>query len=237
MNRVARVELLAGALLLNAAAGHAHSLAGTTVRVTIPHPRIVAVTIAAEADPLIAKLETLAGAGGSHPSPTIGERRARLESLFATLRSNIDARVGATPLELELQGVAVDDTAHAEIRLTAAIPDPSTALGAGGPRVFTWRSTFVFGAYRLAIVSPHAAEVVEWLQGPHTSAPIAFESSPAEGGSSVTQLTRDRIGHSLAMGALVLFVFCRRAAGRRVRFPPCKATADVNVTDSPADSS
>ena len=76
---------------------HTHSLANTIVSVTMTPHLMVDVTIAAEADPLIAKLETLGGRSASEAPATSAERRARLESLVPTLRAHIDARIAGEP--------------------------------------------------------------------------------------------------------------------------------------------
>jgi hypothetical protein len=205
MNGALYCGVVFAVLLTNAAAGQAHSLASTIVSVTMTRPGTVQVTIAAEADPLIAKLEALAGAAESEPPATSGERRARLEALFPTLRANIDARVAGESLVLELQDVEVDDTAQTEIHLVATPP--------GGPQHLTWRCTFLFGAYQLA--SGDAAGDVQWLQGPQTSTPIALVPPHTAGESFAPALTR--IGHSIAMGTLVVYVIRRRASTRSVR--------------------
>jgi hypothetical protein len=184
-------------LLLSAVTGQAHTLASTIVSVTMTHPDTVTITIAAEADPLIAKLEALAGIVPSRPPASTAERRARLESLSPTLRAHIDARAAAQPLVLDLQDVAVDDTAQTELRLTARLPRPRAP--------FTWRCTFIFGAYQFV---SDRDKPVEWIQGPQTSAPVALDEARVEGRSSAPGFTR--IGHSLAMGALVVYVICRR---------------------------
>ena len=196
------------AIALGAVAAHAHTLASTVVSVTMTHQGIVNITIAAEADPLIVKLEALAGAAASAPPATTAERRARLESLSPTLRSHIDARIAGSPLTLDLQDVAVDDTAQTEIHLTARVPPGSPS--------FTWRSTFIFGAYQLAITSGDAAESIEWLQGPHASTPISLKPARAKTEPVVAGETYTRIGPALAMGALVVYVISRRRAGHRL---------------------
>jgi hypothetical protein len=206
MNRALGRGVLFAVLVLGATAGHAHTLASTIVSVTMTHPNRVTITIAAEADPLIAKLEALAGVSGSGPLTTARERRARIESLFPALRAHIDARVAGTPL-------VVDDTAQTEIHLTARMPT--------GAPTFTWRSTFIFGAYRLSTRSGDGAGAIEWLQGPQTSTPIALEAlrqeadGTAEPDASALWQYRTRIGHSLAMAALVIFVISRRRASRK----------------------
>jgi len=206
MKRPYAVGLLVAAMTLHAITGQAHSLASTIVSVIASRPGIATVTIAAEADPLIAKLETLAGVPASDAAVTVEERRARLESLFPTLRAHIDARIADTPIDLALADVAVDDTAQVEIRLTASIPERSP--------MFTWRSTFIFGAYQLATTSGDAAEVVQWLQGPQTSTPIALEPPGAD---THAALWLTRLGHGVAMGTLVVYVLFRRRTSRSVR--------------------
>jgi hypothetical protein len=184
-------------LLLSAVKGQAHTLASTIVSVMITHPDTVTVTIAAEADPLIAKLEALAGVVASGPPASAAARRTRLESLFPTLRAHIDARVADQPLVLDLHDVTVDDTAQTELRLTARLPRQRAP--------FTWRCTFIFGAYQFV---RDRDKPVEWLQGPQTSAPVALDEARAQAPSSAPRFTR--IGHSFAMGALVVYVICRR---------------------------
>jgi len=214
MNSALGRGVLVAVLVLGATAGsgHAHTLASTIVSVTMTHHNRVTITIAAEADPLIAKLEALAGVSASGPLTTARERHARIESLVPTLRAHIDARVASTPLVLDLQDVAVDDTGQTEIHLTARTPTETPT--------FTWRSTFIFGAYRLSTRSGDAADAIEWLQGPQTSTPIALETPRAEtDGTADLWQYRTRTGHSLAMAALVIYVLGRRRASdkRRVR--------------------
>jgi hypothetical protein len=202
-----RPIVLAVMLLMNAAASYAHSLAGTMISVVADRPGIVSVTIEAEADPLIAKLDTLAGVVASESILTNAERRRRLESLFPTLRTHIDGRVDGNSLEFALRDVTVDDTAHVTIRLTTPVPD--------GPHTFTWKCTFIFGAYQLVATSGDAGEAVQWIQGPQTSTPIALEPSDAQSESLAPGPLLTRMGHGLAMGALVVYVLTRRRTGQR----------------------
>jgi hypothetical protein len=207
MIRIPGLALVLAALLLNAAAAHAHTLAGTMISVAVTRPGIVTITIAAEADPLIVELETLAGTPASEPPMTSDERRARIESLLPTLLTNVEASIARQRLVLEIQDVTVDDTAQTEIRVHGRMPP--------GPTTFTWRSTFIFGAYRITIIG-RAGEVIEWLQGAQTSTPIALEARPADDERSALRLTGNRIGHSLAMSALVVYVLCRRRAAQKL---------------------
>jgi hypothetical protein len=205
--------LFCGAVLavafLNATAGYSHTLASTIVSATSDPPGSVTITIAAEADPLIGKLEALASIHSANLPATADGRRARIESLFPTLRAHIDARVAGTPLMLELQDVAVDDTAQTEVRMTAWLPVPPEGGLYERVDAFTWRCTFIFGAYQFTGTSAARERAqIEWLQGPQTSAPVTLETAGAEASSFAPRFTR--ISHSLAMGALVVYVICRR---------------------------
>lgn len=195
-----------------AAQARAHTLATTTVSIVETRAGLVGVTIEAEADALIAKLEALGGAVVSDPPVTNTHRRTRLESLFPTLRSHIDVRVDGAPLELSLRDIVVDDTAQVVIHLTAKTTR--------GRHLCTWRSTFVFGAYQLTINGGDDSEVVQWLQGPQTSEPIALEpiaEAAAFAPRLLTSLFGNRISHGLVMGALVVYVLGRRRCGQRWR--------------------
>jgi hypothetical protein len=214
MITIPRAVLAPAFLLLNAAAALGHTLAGTMISVAATSTGTVTITIEAEADPLIAKLETLVGTEAldapdpQDPLTTSAERRARIESLFPTLRANIDARIERQPIVLELQDVAVDDTAQTAIRLIGKLPP-------GHPAV-TWRSTFIVGAYRVTIRRGGTGEVIEWLQGSQTSTPITLEPPAAEADASALRLASNRIGFSLGMAALVVYVLCRRRTVHRL---------------------
>jgi hypothetical protein len=204
MSVIVRVGLVALVCLLLPAPADAHTLAGTMVSVRLVSPETLLVTIAAEADPLIAKLEALAGDVSASAPLSQAARRVRLESLFPTLRAHVDARLDGRPLELVLHDTPVDDTAQVELHMTATVPKRSG--------MFTWQCRFIFGAYQLTATGSDEHSVVEWLQGPQASTPIALAPSAdilAWGATSV------RIGHSLAMGALVMWVLHRRRRAHR----------------------
>lgn len=207
MNPARRCLCVLAALLLNTATGNAHTLAGTMISVAFNRPGIVTLTIAAEADPLIAKLEALGGVASS-TALTNDERRARIESLFPVLRAHIDGRLDDKPLDFTLRDVIVDDTAQVEVRVTAPVPH--------GPHTFTWRCTFIFGAYQMAVAAGDQGDVSQWLQGPQASNPIAVEPSAANAWASLGGQTGIRIGYSIATVALVVYVINRRRAGHRL---------------------
>ena len=193
MNNARGGGVLFALLVLSGAAVDAHTLAGTIVSVNASRDHEVNITIAAEADPLIAKLEALAGVSASEPPTTAHDRRDRIVSMFSTLRAHIDARVAGSPLVLDLHDVVVDETAQTEIHVTAKMP--------AGQSVFTWQCTFIFGAYQLSTRSRNDAEAIEWLQGPQTSRPVALRGSRPGG---------NRVAAGLAMAALTVYIIGRR---------------------------
>ena len=128
---VCRALAVIAAVVSLAAPVAAHPLATTTVSIVASETGTLNLTIAADADALIARLEALAGAPVSL-TRTAADRRARIESLSSTLVAHIELRSGETPLALRLQDVVVDETAQAEIHLTTAVP--------AGADTVTWRS-------------------------------------------------------------------------------------------------
>jgi len=193
MNNARGRGVLFALLVLSGAAVDAHTLAGTIVSVGVSRDNEVNITIAAEADPLIAKLEALAGVSASEPPTTARDRRDRIVSMFSALRAHIDARVAGSPFVLDLHDVVVDETAQTEIHVTAKMP--------AGQSMFTWQCTFIFGAYQLSTRSGSDAEAIEWLQGPQTSTPIALRGSPPGG---------NRVAAGLAMAAFTVYIIGRR---------------------------
>jgi len=158
-----RLALIAACITVAMVPLAAHPLATTTVSLTLQRDGVIDVTIAAEADPLIAKLEALSGV---ESSPTSMTRAARLELLATTLLDHIDLRADGVRRSLTVRDVIVDPTAQATIRMAANVPS--------GAQHVTWRSTFIFGSYPIAVRAEDGPEAVEWLQGPQTSAPIAL---------------------------------------------------------------
>jgi len=149
----------------------AHPLATTTVAIAVSGSGALDVSISAAADPLIEKLEALAGLPPSEPRQTRDDRAARLRRLGTALLTHIDLRVDETPAALVVRDVIVDATAQAEIHLTAASPPDA--------RHVTWRSTFIFGSYPVAVRDADGMEAIEWLQGPQTSGPMSLNAPRA----------------------------------------------------------
>jgi hydrogenase/urease accessory protein HupE len=129
----------------------AHPLATTTVSVRI-EGRAVDVTIVADANPLRAKLEALAGDEGA--------------DWRQVLIDHVDVRFDGDPVPLAWQDVSVDASGRATLRLRGQARHPGKAM--------TWAATFVYGSYPVAIhLSDSGTETVQWLQGPQTSDPVA----------------------------------------------------------------
>jgi hydrogenase/urease accessory protein HupE len=170
---VCRALAVVAAVVTFAAPVAAHPLATATVSIVASGTGTLNLTIAADADALIARLEALAGSPVSL-TRTSAERRARIESLSSTLVAHIELRSGESPLALRLQDVVIDETAQAEIRLTTAMP-------AGADSV-TWRTTLVARSYPIAVRSTDGHEVVEWLQGPQLSRPLELDAPRAPAG-------------------------------------------------------
>jgi hydrogenase/urease accessory protein HupE len=213
-----RVAGLATLLATAAVRVAAHPLATTTVSLAPGDRGTVDIAIAAEADPLIAKLEALALAGIADSSieATREGRQARLIDLSQTLISHIDLRADGISMIPVLSAVSVDETGQAEIRLIATLPSSTVRLKADttSATTLTWRSTFVFGSYPLAVRTMDGHEVVEWLQGPQASSPIALGNGPtpsfARGAvMGFTHIVPFGLDHILFV--LGLFLLSRRA--------------------------
>ena len=202
---VCRALAVIAAVVSLAAPAAAHPLATTTVSIVASESGTLNLTIAADADALIARLEALAGAPVSL-TRTAADRRARIESLSSTLVAHIELRSGETPLALRLQDVVVDETAQAEIRLTTAMP--------AGQDTVTWRSSLVFGSYPLAVRGADGHELIEWLQGPQLSRSLALDAPRAPAGfinglvTGFTHIVPAGLDHVLFV--LGLFLLSRR---------------------------
>ena len=141
------------------------------------------------------------------PGPAAG-RRARIEALFATLAAHVEIRASEAPLALRFAEATVDEAANAEVHLVAAIPP--------GAQTLTWRSTLLPGSYPIAIRSTGGTEVIEWLQGPQASRPVALDGPRAPAGfvnglvMGFTHIVPDGIDHVLFV--LGLFLLSRKAS-------------------------
>jgi hydrogenase/urease accessory protein HupE len=150
-----RVWSAAGATVLAATALAprvlAHPLATTTVSVRVDG-RAVDVIVVADANPLRAKLDALAG------DPGADWRQALID--------HVDIRFDGDRVPLTWQDVSIDGNARATVRLHGESMHQGKAM--------TWAATFIYGSYPVAIhILDSGAETVQWLQGPQTSEPVA----------------------------------------------------------------
>jgi hydrogenase/urease accessory protein HupE len=122
--------------------------------------RAVDVTVVADADPLRAKLEALAGDEGAD------WRRVLID--------HIDVRFDGSRVPLAWQDMSIDARARATVHLRGE------SMQAG--KTMTWAATFIYGSYPVAIhISDSAAETVQWLQGPQASEPVAMAAAAGFG--------------------------------------------------------
>ena len=203
-----RLRLAATTLALVAIVGmraEAHPLATTTVSMSYDTRDRLTMSISADADALIAKLEALAGDAAAKAS-SAHDCRVRLRDLVPTFISHVDVRVDGTPVIPALDSIEVDGTRQAAIVLHATMPPDAKRV--------TWRSSFVFGSYPLAMRSADGHEVVQWLQGPETSAPMAIATTSGQPsfmrglGMGFTHIVPAGIDHILFV--VGLFLLSRR---------------------------
>jgi hydrogenase/urease accessory protein HupE len=157
----------------------AHPLGTTTVSVRV-YGRSVDVIVVADADPLMTKLEALAGdesvaiAGVGAGAGSAASSTARLTARRQTLIDQVDIRFDGDRVPLAWQEVSIDASARATIRLHGE----AIRLG----KAMTWAATFVYGSYPVAIhLSDSGTETVQWLQGPQTTEPVALVGAPRFG--------------------------------------------------------
>jgi hypothetical protein len=165
----ARAFAVAAALVLGVfmARPSAHPSSTTAIAVAVADAQTLSVTITADADSLITKLEALGGGAIGAAPTTTAERTARLTALGAALRAQIDLRLDATTATLALRDVAVNDAGQATLTLVASIP--------AAARTLTWRSSFTYGSYPLALRRLDRSETVVWLQGPDASEALVLD--------------------------------------------------------------
>lgn len=143
----------------------AHPVSTTTVAVGLEPDGRYVVTITADADPLIAKLEVLSAHPlSAAPATDASARGSRLESLKNALLAHVTLAFDGRLAAPAVGPARVDDAGQATITLTGVTP--------AGARTVTWSSSLVFGAYPLAVRASDGREVVQWLQAQEPSDPV-----------------------------------------------------------------
>ena len=151
------VAIFAGAQL------SAHPLATTTVSVAVSAGQ-VDVTIVAEADPMLMKLEALAGA---EPDVAKVSRFERLNAVRQALLARVAVALDGERVPLQWRDAVIDNGSTVTIRL-AGRGSPSAHLA-------TWAASFVYGSYPVGFhVGGSNGESIQWLQANETSAPVAL---------------------------------------------------------------
>lgn len=145
----------------------AHPTADTEVVVTLAPDRTFELTLATGLEPLILKLEALAGkpSGGALSDAA---REGRIVTLRETLIEQLDLRFDGEAARLELAGIGriADRPGRITLRFSGRLPPGSSGL--------TWSTSLVYGSYVFAVrrdIGPRSAppEVFEWLNGAERS--------------------------------------------------------------------
>lgn len=185
--------LVATAALVSATGLNAHPASTFGVRLNVSTSTVTAI-LNADAGPLLARLDALAGVppGGGDTLERIRRHAAMMAAMSQVTIDN--SRVGLVP------GVVRFNTdGQVEIVLTA----PFTA----DTRAITWQSRLIYGAYPLSVShGSNEVETVFWLQGAETSAPVPARSSGTSG-TTVTSYATLGFVHILPRGLdHILFV-------------------------------
>ncbi len=163
-------RLLAVALLLVAApSASAHEIGKTQVTATFRSDDTYAIEMAVDPDALLAKLEALAGVPASGATNPV-DRGRRIDALKQTFLSRTTVAFDGATAQPQFDYV---EAQAGVIRLTGPIPPDA--------RMFTWRSTLVFGSYALVVkTAPNSDAVTQWLEGGRESDPFPIGAALAE---------------------------------------------------------
>jgi len=164
----------------------AHPTANTEIILALSDRPQFEVTILTDLDPLVLKLEALAGLRPSD-NLSIDAREGRIVSLGRTLLEHLDLRFDDRPAALDLVAIERprDRPGTVVVRLSGRAPaTPSHAR---------WRTDLVFGSYPFVVRTSPDREVFEWLNGPERS-----QRYPLDAGAGPIQSSQ--IGRSIALG-------------------------------------
>ena len=141
----------------------AHPVSTTTVAVAVERDGHYVVTLTADADPLIAKLEALSADPLPAGEPAAaGARAARLDALRPALLAHIALAFDGERTAPKVEPACLTGNGG---QVTIAL----TGIAPAGARAVTWSSSLVYGSYPLAVRSPDGHEVVQWLAGQELS--------------------------------------------------------------------
>lgn len=187
-----------------------HPVATTTVAVAVERDGHYLVTLTADADPLIAKLDALsADPLPTEATPTAGDRAARLDALKPALLAHIALAFDGQRMAPMVEPARVTGNGG-QVTLTL------TGIAPAGARTVTWSSSLVYGSYPLAVRSPDGREVVQWLAAGEAgesvvlTAPNRVRTIWRGVGLGFTHILPNGIDHILFV--LGLFLLSRRPA-------------------------
>jgi hypothetical protein len=146
-------------LCVMTAALHAHPLSTYGARIDVDGSRVT-VTLNADATPLLATLDALAGQRATD-GPPLSRAAAHVPLLVERTFIVADgARVALTA------GVPrINEDGQVELALTGSLPDTAMTL--------TWQSRWIFGTYPMSVTrGDDTTETVFWLDGQAVSDPI-----------------------------------------------------------------
>ena len=140
----------------------AHPLSTFGARIDLTTAR-VQVILNADATPLLATLDALAGT-----APADGTILARVDTHRALITQRSLLVADGTPVALTAGASRLNDDGQVEIVLTGVLPDQS--------REITWQSRMIFGTYPISVTrGDQATESVHWLDGQEVTEAIPVQ--------------------------------------------------------------
>jgi len=148
---IARVTILV-AVLCAGTTLIAHPLSTFGARIDVTASR-VQVILNADATPLLATLDALAGG-----APVTGTVLSRVDAHRALITQRSLIAADGTSVALTAGAPRINDDGQVEIVLTGVLPDQS--------RDITWQSRLIFGTYPMSVTrGDEMTETVHWLDG------------------------------------------------------------------------
>jgi hydrogenase/urease accessory protein HupE len=193
LSRAQWASALALTAIVTIARVEAHPLSTFGVRLNVSG-NVVTVTLNADAQPLLLKLDALVS---SKPSKEdVIDRVARHSELIRTLSM---VKTNGLPVQLTRGAVRINEDSQVEIVLIGELPNDASLL--------TWQSRLIYGAYPLSV--SHGTDPVEsvfWLQGAEES-PAMSAYATVESVATFTGYTGLGFVHILPRGLdHILFV-------------------------------
>jgi hypothetical protein len=180
---VCGLVVLAATLVVSGATTSAHPTATTSFTLTVSPDHTFEVSIATDADGLLAKLSALAGETLPAAPLSRAIRDARLTALQTTLVDRLDVRIDDTRMPLAFAGIDDLEGQLLIVRLTGHLPREGQTV--------TFQSSFVYGSYPLIVRHLGAErESLEWLEGPQASQAHSL-TSPSSVRSTSRVVVRD----------------------------------------------